>query len=105
MAMAEETAALKVVRDEEKNRYEAWSGDTLAGLAAYRERGDRTVFTHTEVEADFEGKGIAKALAAEALDDVVRRGRVIVPLCPFIADYLRKHDQYEEHVSWPEARA
>jgi hypothetical protein len=103
--MAEETAALKVIRDEEKNRYEAWSGDTLAGIAAYRERGDRTVFTHTEVEAEFEGKGIAKALAAEALDDVVRRGRVIVPLCPFIADYLRKHDQYEEHVRWPEATA
>ena len=94
--------APKVVRNDEQSRYEAWSGDALAGVAVYRERGDRTVFTHTEVEAEFAGKGIAKALAAAALDDVVERGRVIVPLCPFIADYLRKHTEYEEHVRWPE---
>lgn len=92
----------KVVRNEERNRYEAWSGDTLAGVAVYRERGDRTVFTHTEVESAFEGQGVAKALAAVALADVVERGRVIVPLCPFIAGYLRKHTEYEEHVRWPE---
>ena len=96
------TETPKVVRNEERNRYEAWSGDTLAGVAVYRERGDRTVFTHTEVESAFEGKGVAKALAAVALKDVVERGRVIVPLCPFIADYLRKHTEYEEHVRWPE---
>jgi predicted GNAT family acetyltransferase len=94
--------APKIVRNEEQDRYEAWSGDTLAGVAVYRERGDRTVFTHTEVESAFEGKGIAKALAAAALDDVVERGRVIVPLCPFIAGYLRKHTEYEEHVRAPE---
>jgi uncharacterized protein len=92
----------KVVRNEERNRYEAWSGDTLAGVAVYRERGDRTVFTHTEVESAFEGQGVAKALAAAALADVVERGRVIVLLCPFIAGYLRKHTEYEEHVRWPE---
>lgn len=100
--MAEETAAPRVVRNEEEHRYEAWSGEALAGVAAYRERGDRTVFTHTEVEAAFEGKGVAKALAAAALDDVVRRGRVIVPLCPFIADYLSKHPEYDEHVRRPD---
>jgi predicted GNAT family acetyltransferase len=92
------TESPKVVRNEEQNRYEAWSGDTLAGVAVYRERADRTIFTHTEVESAFEGKGIAKALAAAALDDVVRRDRVIVPLCPFIASYLKKHTEYADHV-------
>ncbi|WP_329234496.1 N-acetyltransferase [Actinoallomurus sp. NBC_01490] len=100
--MAEELTALDVRHDEEKKRYEAWSGETLAGVAYYRERADRTIFTHTEVEAAFEGKGVGKALAAAALDDTVRRGRVIVPLCPFIAAYLRKHPEYDEHVRWPE---
>jgi uncharacterized protein len=99
--MAEEP---KVVRNEERNRYEAWAGDTLAGVAEYRERGDRTVFTHTEVDGAFEGKGVGKALAAAALDDTVRRGRVIVPLCPFITTYLTKHPEYEEHVRRPEGR-
>jgi uncharacterized protein len=96
--MTEQTAAPTVVRNDERSRYEAWYGDTLAGIADYRERGDRTIFTHTEVEPAFEGKGVAKALAASALDDVVRRGRLIVPVCPFIADYLSKHGEYEDHV-------
>jgi predicted GNAT family acetyltransferase len=30
---------------------------------------------------------------------------VIVPLCPFIAGYLRRHPEYEEHVRWPEGAA
>jgi uncharacterized protein len=103
MRMADEHVPPKVVRNEEENRYEAWSGDALAGVAVYRERGDRTVFTHTEVDAAFTGQGIAKALAAAALDDTVKRGRVIVPLCPFISGYLRKHPEYEAHVRWPQA--
>lgn len=93
---------LRVVHDEEKHRYEAWSGDTLAGVAEYRERADRTIFTHTEVDAAFEGQGVAKALAATALEETVKRGRVIVPLCPFIASYLRKHPDLAEHVRWPD---
>lgn len=99
--MAEEP---KVVRNEERHRYEAWSGDTLAGVAEYRERGDRTVFTHIEVDAAFEGKGVGKALTAAAIDDTVRHDRVIVPLCPFVASYLTEHPEYEEHVRRPQGR-
>ncbi|GAB2817396.1 GNAT family N-acetyltransferase [Actinoallomurus bryophytorum] len=100
--MAEEHAPPKVVRNDEEKRYEAWVGDDLAAIAVYRERGDRTIFTHTEVEPDYEGRGIAKALAAAALDDVVRRDRVIVPLCPFIASYLKRHPEYQDHVRSPQ---
>ena len=96
--MTEQHAPPKVVRNDEEHRYEAWVGDDLAAVAVYRERGDRTIFTHTEVEPAYEGKGVAKALAAGALDDVVRRDRVIVPLCPFIASYLKKHTEYQDHV-------
>jgi len=98
-------AAPRVVRDDDERRYEAWCGDALAAVAEYRERGDRTVFTHTEVMPEFGGRGIATALAAAALDDVVERGRVIVPLCPFIARYLDEHPRYEEHVRRPGATA
>jgi predicted GNAT family acetyltransferase len=94
---------LRIVHDEDGHRYEAWSGDTLAGVAEYRERGDRTIFTHTEVYPAFEGHGIATALAAAAIEETVRRGRLIVPLCPFIVAYLRKHPEYDEHVRWPES--
>jgi len=92
----------KVVRNEDGARYEVWVGDRLAGSAYYTERGEKiTVFTHTEIDDAFAGQGLGKVLASGALDDVVERGRVIVPECPFIAAYLRKNPGYEDHVRWP----
>ena len=99
--MSEDT---RVARDEAGSRYQVFVGDQVAGFAEYREDGDRTVFTHTEIGDEFGGRGLGKVLAAGALDDAVSRGRVIVPLCPFIAGYLKRNPGYGEHVNWDAAR-
>ena len=91
-----------VLRNADRDRYEIWIGDALAGFSVYQEDGDRTAFIHTEVDPAFGGRGLGTVLARGALDDAVGRGRVIVPLCPFIARYLRKNSGYEEHVRWPD---
>ncbi|WP_290062209.1 GNAT family N-acetyltransferase [Amycolatopsis solani] len=96
--MTEET---RVTHNPDESRYEVWVGDELAGMAFYEQRGELTVFTHTEIDDAFAGRGLGKVLAAGALDDVVAAGRTIVPVCPFIAGYLRKNPGYEEHVRWP----
>lgn len=88
----------KVVRNDEKHRYEVFYGGDLAGFAEYEERDDETVFTHTEIDGAFSGKGLGSTLAKHAVEDVVERGRVIRPLCPFIKAYLDKHPQYDAHV-------
>ncbi|MEQ0562223.1 GNAT family N-acetyltransferase [Amycolatopsis sp. NEAU-NG30] len=91
----------RVADNPDESRYELWEEDQLAGFAEYDRRGELTVFTHTEIGDAFGGKGLGKVLAAGALDDVVARGGTIVPVCPFIAGYLKKHPGYEEHVRWP----
>jgi len=92
----------RVERNAEKYRYELYVGDKLAGFAQYHESGNRVVFTHSEVDDAYSGHGFGKVLAAGALDDAVARDKVIVPLCPFIAAYLRKHlDTYQGHVEAP----
>ncbi|MBB4685844.1 GNAT family N-acetyltransferase [Amycolatopsis jiangsuensis] len=96
--MSEET---RVVRNDERNRYELYAGGELAGFAEFTPRGRETTFTHTEIGDEFGGRGLAKVLASEALDDVVARGGTIVPICPFIAGFLRKNEGYAEHVRWP----
>ncbi|MEU7142608.1 GNAT family N-acetyltransferase [Nocardia sp. NPDC046473] len=88
----------KVVRNDEKNRYEVFYGGDLAGFAEYEERDDETVFIHTEIDGAFSGKGLGSTLAKHAVEDVIERGRVIRPLCPFIKAYLEKHPQYDAHV-------
>jgi hypothetical protein len=79
--------------------YEARDGETLAGLAAYLlTRNDLIVFTHTEVEDGYEGKGIGSRLARFALDDARARGLGVVPLCPFIKGWIERHPDYADLV-------
>jgi predicted GNAT family acetyltransferase len=82
----------------ERSRYEAFIDGKLAGFAAYRATPDRIVFTHTEIEPAFEGKGVGSVLAQQALDDVRTKGRPITPRCPFIADFIDKHPEYQDLV-------
>ncbi|MDT8915903.1 GNAT family N-acetyltransferase [Amycolatopsis sp. PS_44_ISF1] len=88
----------RVVRHDERSRYELFADGELAGFARYAERGNQTVFTHTEIDEAFGGRGLGQVLAKAALDDVVERGRVIVAVCPFIAGYLKRHPGYQDHV-------
>ena len=92
------TSETKVLRNAEKCRYEIWYGDELAGFSVYEENGNQTVFIHTEIGDAFGGKGLGSVLARHAVEDVIERGRAIVPLCPFIAAYLDKHPEYDAHV-------
>ena len=95
----------EVVDNELEDRFELWRGDRLAGFAAYRRRDGGTVFVHTVIEPEFEGKGLGSVLARHSLDATVARGEKIIPVCPFISAYLRKHPEYDEHVQWPAAPA
>jgi uncharacterized protein len=90
-----------VERNAELRRYEAWVEGALAGFAEYRMRGGDTVFTHTEVDAAFEGKGVASRLIRYALDDVRERGGSIVARCPFVAAYIREHPAYADLLADP----
>ncbi|MFC6356601.1 GNAT family N-acetyltransferase [Luethyella okanaganae] len=92
---------IRIVRNSDADRYEVWLGDVLAGFAEYRESPSTVTFTHTQVYPAFSGRGLAQALARDALDDVVDRGKTIVPVCPFIAAYLRKRPEYQAAVRWP----
>ena len=94
-------ADTKVVHNREQLRYEVYSDGKLAGFTQYHRTGDRVVFTHTEIDKAFSGQGLGKVLAEEALDDVVAGGKVIVPMCQFIAGFLAKTDKYAGHVEAP----
>ena len=91
--------AITVRRDVENDRYVAELDGQVAGFAAYRPRGAATlVFTHTEVDPAFEGKGVGGALARGALDDVRANGLDLVPVCPFIRGWIEKHPDYADLV-------
>jgi uncharacterized protein len=84
------------------SQWEAWLDGELAGYAEYRARPGRIVFTHTVVEPRFEGQGIGTGLAKAAVGDAIANGRRIVPVCPFIRAWLKRHPEHHEWVDWPE---
>ncbi len=85
------------------SQYELHDGETTIGFARYRDRGDSRAFTHTVVDSAYEGQGLGSRLARFVLEDAVAQGRRIVPVCPFIAAYLKRHHDYDDSVDWPDA--
>lgn len=94
---------LEFANDETARRWEARLDGELAGYAEYRPGRSKVVFTHTVVDERFEGRGIGSGLAKHALDAAVTAQLRIVPYCPFISAYLRRHHEYDDWVDWPRA--
>ena len=84
-------AELQVVDVPERRRFEARLGARLAGFSQYRQVDGTIELLHTEVDPDFEGKGIGSKLAAAVLADVTGRELRVIVRCPFIAAYVRRH--------------
>lgn len=78
----------------QQHRFEVRLGEQLAAQAQYRLQGDTIVFTHTEVDPQFEGKGLGSKLAQHALNDVRSRQLKVVAECEFIARYIERHPEY-----------
>lgn len=78
-----------------------------AGLTEYVDDARRRIFFHTEIDPRFAGRGLASRLIRAALTDTRKAGRRIVPLCPFVADYVRKHHDFDDILDpvTPQARA
>lgn len=83
-------------------RYEGHVDGRLAGFAEYVVIGDLVVFTHTEVDAAYEGKGVAAAVVRHALDAVRAEGvRRVVARCSFVRAWIDKHPDYADLVHRP----
>lgn len=85
-----------VQRVQEKNRYEIRIDGQLAGFAAYRDKGDQRIFYHTEIDEAFAGRGLSTNLVTRALTESRESGKRIVPVCTFVAAYLKKHDGFAD---------
>lgn len=88
------TIVEEVVDNPEMSRYEIRVDGRVAGFAQYRLHHDRITFFHTEVDPAFAGRGLGGQLARSALDGARSQGKVVVPLCPFIASYIRTHPEH-----------
>jgi len=106
-----DTPNTSVVRNEDAERYElildgvdtdeAETDNAVAGYAAFQESDTHIAFTHTELQEAYQGQGLASRLAEAALADAVARNKVIIPLCPYMARYLERHEIEGARIEWP----
>ncbi len=95
--MSTPTAPITVVNNPEAKRFEVQLDEGLA-MAQYMLAREKIVFTHTEVPPSMEGMGVGSALARTGLDYARAEGLTVIPLCPFIAAFIRRHPAYQDLV-------
>jgi uncharacterized protein len=88
------TDAVAVTHDPATQQFLARVAGGVAVLQYRREPG-RIVFLHTEVPEAARGHGVADHLARAGLDYARASGLAVVPLCPFVAAYLKRHAEYQ----------
>jgi uncharacterized protein len=82
----------------ERHRFEVSVDGELAGFLVYRSREGLLALIHTEVSAGHEGHGLGGRLARFALDQARGQGVAVLPFCPFVDDWIKRHREYVDLV-------
>jgi hypothetical protein len=82
-----------------RSRYEVHVSGELAGYIMYHLRGRQINLIHTEVDPRFQGAGLASHLARFSLDDARARDLAVLPTCPYVRSWIRRHPDYADLVA------
>jgi predicted GNAT family acetyltransferase len=93
-----EDARIVVSDAPERKRFEVTVDGELSGFLVYRSRKGLLALIHTEVENRFEGRGLGGRLARFALDQARAEGLAVLPFCPFVNDWMKRHPEYVDLV-------
>ncbi|MBG0718781.1 N-acetyltransferase [Microbacterium sp. 2C] len=92
---------VKVVRSDEKERYEITVDGGVAGFAEFvLASPGRVIYPHTEIDPAYGGRGLGSTLVGEAMADEARRGDTVIPVCPFVIKYLKTHEVPGLNIEW-----
>jgi predicted GNAT family acetyltransferase len=70
--------------------------DGVTAYVLYRRQPGVITFIHTEVPKALGGRGVGSRLARHVLDTARAEGMKVVPTCPFIAAWMKKHPEYDD---------
>jgi len=87
------TSPIQATNNAADSQFEIHEGGKVATLA-YSERDGKLYLIHTEVPRELGGRGLASALARAALDHARQSRLTVVPYCPFVRAYLKRHPEY-----------
>lgn len=83
----------KLINNKEEHRYEYIVGNDHPHIA-YQIRGKDIYLTHTRIPETLRGKGLGTKLVEDVLEDIEKQGYKLVPLCSFVAGYIKRHPEW-----------
>jgi predicted GNAT family acetyltransferase len=89
---------LDVTHNAAENRFETWIEGKLSKLD-YMEEDNTIIMTHVGVSPEHRGQGVAGKLTQVALEYAKEKSLRVIPMCPYIATYIRRNPQYIELTS------
>jgi uncharacterized protein len=95
--MKEEYIPLELVNNQAGNRFEM----IFAGYTAfieYKQSPGKIALLHTEVPPQLEGKGAATAIIEKTLTYIEKNNFTLIPLCPLVAAYIKRHPEWKRIV-------
>ena len=81
--------------NESTNRFELNIDDSVAFIE-YKLSDNILFLIHTEVPTSLEGKGVGSAIVSKTLEYAKENGYKIVPFCPFVKTYLKRHPEWND---------
>lgn len=85
-----------IVHNAARHRYETSLPGGDWAFISYTMEGEKKALRHTIVPQAHEGKGIAAALAKYVLEEARAAGEKVVPYCPYVQTYLKRHPEYAD---------
>jgi len=79
-----------------RSRFELNLDGAIAFIDYHHRHSAVRVLTHAEVPAALRGGSVGARLAAGALELMRSRGEQVVPRCPYVAQFIRRHPQYAD---------
>lgn len=84
---------LEITHNPAENRFETWIDGRLSKLD-YLLNGDTIVMTHVGVHPEDRGQGVAAKLTEVALEYAREQSLRVIPMCSYVAAYIRRNPQY-----------
>jgi predicted GNAT family acetyltransferase len=82
-----------ITNNESTSRFEVAVGGGI-GFLRYKIETDTILLLHVEVPPAARGYGVAAELSRAALEFAKTRGLRAIPVCSYVAAYVRRHPEY-----------
>lgn len=84
---------LPLFKNEAENRFELQI-NSYTTFIEYKEHDKKIWLIHTESPVELQGKGAATAIIEKTLGYIEENNYKLIPLCPFVVAYIKRHTEW-----------